>query len=190
MLVAFQADMFSLNRADANTKNAFPSAYEFTNSADAEALARRAARFQQPAASFSTSAHAHASHAGGLNHWFGDEDDDDEETDGADRGDVIMMGEHQLGRKKLKGKGGMGYPVAEVLEVDPVSCFTALGYVVDRRSECHELGQVYNQGHEYKARKALSQTDIGTLNEVTLMHIADHLGHRSHHLLIYDPCTF
>ena len=32
-----------------------------------------------------------------------------------------MMGGHQLGRKKLKGKGGMGYAAPEQLEVDPVS---------------------------------------------------------------------
>ncbi|ORX37015.1 SAC3/GANP/Nin1/mts3/eIF-3 p25 family-domain-containing protein [Kockovaella imperatae] len=87
----------------------FPSPYQFPSAADAQALAKRAARFQQAPASSSSGPHA----TGGLNHWFGDEEEDGAET--------ISFGSHQVqvGRKKMKGKGGLGYAATEVMEVDP-----------------------------------------------------------------------
>lgn len=49
--------------------------------------------------------------------WFGDEDDDGP-VDSAPAGGIVPG---QVGRKKMKGKGGLGYTGEEVMEVDPVS---------------------------------------------------------------------
>jgi hypothetical protein len=97
-----------VHRSDASSKP-FPTPYHFVSNDDAEALARRAARFQKPSAGSSTS----GSGAGGLSMWFGG--DEDSGIPG------LGMVPGQVGRKKMKGKLGLGYGSVEVQEVDPVS---------------------------------------------------------------------
>ena len=48
----------------------------------------------------------------GLGEWFGDDED-------GTPGFGVVSG--QVGRKKMKGKGGLGYSGEAVIEVDPVS---------------------------------------------------------------------
>lgn len=98
----------AVHRSDASSKP-FPTPYHFVSNDDAEALARRAARFQKPSAGSSTSGGG----GGGLSMWFGGDDD------GGIPGLGMVPG--QVGRKKMKGKLGLGYGSVEVQEVDPVS---------------------------------------------------------------------
>nr|XP_019013182.1 nuclear protein [Kwoniella pini CBS 10737]OCF51963.1 nuclear protein [Kwoniella pini CBS 10737] len=89
---------------DGSAKSSFPTPYHFTTSAEEqEALARRAARFQKPAASSS-------SMGGGVDRWFVDEE-------GSVNGLGMVPG--QVGKRKMRGKGGLGYSGEEVMEVDP-----------------------------------------------------------------------
>jgi len=92
---------------------AFPSPYHFATPEESEALARRAARFRKPS---TTSSVAQPMGVGG---WFADEDDEGGPAFNmsADAG----MVPDKVGRKKIKGKGGLGYSGEEVIEVDPVS---------------------------------------------------------------------
>ncbi|RSH83051.1 hypothetical protein EHS25_005761 [Saitozyma podzolica] len=92
--------------SDASSKP-FPTPYHFVSNDDAEALARRAARFQKPSAGSSTSGGG----GGGLSMWFGGDED------GGIPGLGMVPG--QVGRKKMKGKLGLGYGSVEVQEVDP-----------------------------------------------------------------------
>ncbi|WVR06688.1 hypothetical protein IAU60_003720 [Kwoniella sp. DSM 27419] len=90
---------------DGTAKSAFPTPYHFTNSAaEAEALARRAARFQKPAAAPVVENGA----GGGINKWF--------DADG-DSGMGLVAG--GVGKRKMRGKGGLGYSGEDVMEVDP-----------------------------------------------------------------------
>nr|XP_018261936.1 nuclear protein [Kwoniella dejecticola CBS 10117]OBR84094.1 nuclear protein [Kwoniella dejecticola CBS 10117] len=92
---------------DGSAKSAFPTPYHFTSSAEEqEALARRAARFQKPAASSSSS----SAMGGGVDRWFVDEE-------GSVNGLGMVPG--QVGKRKMRGKGGLGYSGDEVMEVDP-----------------------------------------------------------------------
>ncbi|KAK8864127.1 hypothetical protein IAR55_001373 [Kwoniella newhampshirensis] len=97
--------------SSSNAKSSFPTPYHFTSSADeAEALARRAARFQKPSAQSDPSS-ASAS-VGGVGRWFGDED-------GENGGHGLGMVPGQVGKRKMRGKGGLGYSADEIMEVDP-----------------------------------------------------------------------
>jgi len=89
---------------------AFPTPYYFVSAEETEALARRAARFQEPSTALSGPAPPI-----GVGGWFAD--DDERPMDAA--GSEVAPG--QVGRKKMKGKGGLGYSGEEVIEVDPVS---------------------------------------------------------------------
>ncbi|WWC88241.1 uncharacterized protein L201_003147 [Kwoniella dendrophila CBS 6074] len=90
---------------DGSAKSSFPTPYHFTSSTEEqEALARRAARFQKPAETSSI--------AGGVDRWFGG-GDSDESLNG------IGMVPGQVGKRKMRGKGGLGYSGEEVMEVDP-----------------------------------------------------------------------
>ncbi|KAK4687868.1 SAC3 family protein LENG8/THP3, partial [Tremellales sp. Uapishka_1] len=101
---------------EAATK-AFPTPYHFVSDTEqAAALARRAARFQQPSAVASSS-----NSVGGVDRWFAD---DGEEGAGGSLGARLGgfeggMVPAQVGRKRMKGKGGLGYGGEEVMEVDP-----------------------------------------------------------------------
>ncbi|RSH80372.1 uncharacterized protein EHS24_008948 [Apiotrichum porosum] len=90
------------------TTSTFPSAYTFESAEEAEAKARRLARFQTPAQPSS-------SNGTGVGHWF----NPDEDAGGSALGSRISGGpvSPTLGRKKLKGKSGLGY--SEVHEADP-----------------------------------------------------------------------
>ena len=99
------------NRRNEGAK-AFPSPYHFASAEETEALARRAARFQKTSKLSST-----ATAPFGVGGWFADDDEDDAPVYPMSAG--MMPG--QVGRKKLKGKGGLGYSGDEVMEVDPVS---------------------------------------------------------------------
>ncbi|WVQ65521.1 uncharacterized protein L199_003698 [Kwoniella botswanensis] len=89
--------------------SSFPTPYHFTSSAEEqEALARRAARFQKPAASGLGS----SSIAGGVDRWFGG-GEADESLNG------LGMVPGQVGKRKMRGKNGLGYTGEEVMEVDP-----------------------------------------------------------------------
>jgi hypothetical protein len=109
-----------------STKATLPSPYTFSNPDEAEALARRAARFQRPSeAGSSSSATAtatlggHSLGEGGIGRWF---QDDVGETGSSGFG----MVPGQVGKKKMKGKAGLGYAGEDVMEVDPVSRFGGL----------------------------------------------------------------
>ena len=95
----------------------FPSPYHYASAEDTEALARRAARFQK-SSKLSTTAAAPF----GVGGWFADDDEDNGPVHA--KSADIMPG--QVGRKKLKGKGGLGYSGEEVMEVDPVSDLAGL----------------------------------------------------------------
>ncbi|KAK1925948.1 SAC3/GANP/Nin1/mts3/eIF-3 p25 family-domain-containing protein [Papiliotrema laurentii] len=101
-------------KSDTDTTNAaasssFPSPYHFaSNSVDAEALARRAARFSKPSASTSSQ----VAQPTGVNGWFGGDDEDE-------GGSGFSHIPSQVGVKKMKGIGGLGYSGAMPLEVDP-----------------------------------------------------------------------
>lgn len=82
-----------------------------SDSAEAEALAKRAARFSKS----TDSGPVASAQPTGVNGWFGG---NGVVTDGSGVGDMIPG---QLGRKKMKGKAGLGYNGVEVMEVDPVS---------------------------------------------------------------------
>ena len=105
-------DPVCLIRNSITADTSFPSPYHFaSNTAEVEALARRAARFQKPAASGPSNDQPR-----GVGGWFARDEDDD--------GAFVMtmdMIPGQVGRKKMKGKGGLGYSGVEVMEVDPVS---------------------------------------------------------------------
>lgn len=95
-----------------STSKSFPTPYHFTSNDDSDALARRAARFQQSAPTQNTQSGI------SLGGWFAD--------DGASgSGGGLGMVPGQVGRGKMKGKGVFGYGADEVMEVDPVS-FLAL----------------------------------------------------------------
>lgn len=97
----------SLTRSENNEKNkAFPSAYTFESAEEAEAKARRLARFQRDAPSSSP-----APGPNDLGHWFSPDE-------GSSLGSRIS-GMNGQGKKKLKGKSGLGY--SELTESDPVS---------------------------------------------------------------------
>ncbi|WRT66763.1 uncharacterized protein IL334_003726 [Kwoniella shivajii] len=93
---------------DGSAKSSFPTPYHFISSAEEqEALAKRAARFQKPSTSATSS-----SMAGGVGRWF---DGGDEE--GSLNASGLVPG--QVGKRKMRGKGGLGYSGDEVMEVDP-----------------------------------------------------------------------
>lgn len=52
--------------------------------------------------------------AGGLSRWF-----QDDVGDGHGNGNGMVPG--QVGKKKMKGKAGLGYSGEDLMEVDPVS---------------------------------------------------------------------
>ena len=120
------------SRSDTDTTNAaasssFPSPYHFTsNSVDAEALARRAARFSKPSASTSSQ----VAQPTGVNGWFGGDDEDE-------GGSGFSHIPSQVGVKKMKGIGGLGYSGAMPLEVDPVSCRASFETSTALRTERH-----------------------------------------------------
>ncbi|AAW47009.1 hypothetical protein CNBN0160 [Cryptococcus deneoformans B-3501A] len=88
--------------------SSFPSPYLFSGSAEEEeAKARRAARFQKPAATPSSN---HAAASGGIGTWFVD--------DAIGSGGLGMV-PGQVGKRKIMGKGNLGYGGAVVQEVDP-----------------------------------------------------------------------
>ncbi|KAL7420075.1 hypothetical protein Q5752_005040 [Cryptotrichosporon argae] len=96
-------------------KDNFPTSYQFVSAEEEEAKARRAARFQAPPSNGGQAAPAAAP-------WF--EDNSTASGGGSlgarlglGGGSVIVPG--QAGRKKLKGKGGLGYSGEDVMEVDP-----------------------------------------------------------------------
>lgn len=93
------------NRSNDN----FPSAYTFETPEEAAAKARRAARFQNSTPPING---GNGPVATGLDPIF-------PESGLQSRISGLIPG--QVGRKKLKGKGGLGYGGAEVMEVDPVS---------------------------------------------------------------------
>lgn len=96
---------------DGTSTSSFPSPYLFSGSAEEEeAKARRAARFQKPAA---TSSSNHAAASGGIGTWF-----DDARGSGG-----LGMVPGQVGKRKIMGKGNLGYGGAVVQEVDPVRHF-------------------------------------------------------------------
>ncbi|KAL1406740.1 hypothetical protein Q8F55_006144 [Vanrija albida] len=102
------------NKKNKKRKNgetpAFPSAYVFESAEEAEAKARRAARFNTGSESHKPS--PTPSSASGLSAWF----NPDEDTNGGGLQSRIFG----AGRKKLKGKAGLGYSDATVvMEVDP-----------------------------------------------------------------------
>jgi len=115
------------------TGKAFPSPYEFASAEEADALARRAERFQRPAQTVAPSTNG----IGGVSRWFNDEDEEDGNSPvaggslgarlGGFGGDLMVPG--QVGKKRMKGKAGLGYGSEEVIEIDPVSNMTV-----------HELG--------------------------------------------------
>ena len=79
---------------------------------ESQAFARRAARFQKrPALSEGSPAPV------GVGEWFANEDEDGSVQNGLGVVPVPVS----VGRKKMKGKGGLGYTADEVIEVDPVS---------------------------------------------------------------------
>lgn len=95
---------------DGTSTSSFPSPYLFSGSAEEEeAKARRAARFQKPAA---TSSSNHAAASGGIGMWF---------VDDAGGSGGLGMVPGQVGKRKIMGKGNLGYGGAVVQEVDPVS---------------------------------------------------------------------
>ncbi|OCF44339.1 nuclear protein [Kwoniella heveanensis CBS 569] len=98
--------------ASTSKSTSFPSPYHFTSTEEAEALARRAARFQKPAPSNETSSNV----GGGVGRWFGGDSADDS---GSGYGDGLGMVPGQVGKRKMRGKGGLGYSGEEVMEVDP-----------------------------------------------------------------------
>ncbi|WWD18849.1 hypothetical protein CI109_103304 [Kwoniella shandongensis] len=94
-----------------NSKSTFPSPYHFSQSAEeAEALARRAARFQKP----TTTAESSSASVGGVGRWFGAEDEN-----GGSGSHGLGMVPGQVGKRKMRGKGGLGYSGDEIMEVDP-----------------------------------------------------------------------
>lgn len=96
---------------DGTSTSSFPSPYLFSGSVEEEeAKARRAARFQKPAA---TSSSNHAAASGGIGTWF-----DDARGSGG-----LGMVPGQVGKRKIMGKGNLGYGGAVVQEVDPVRHF-------------------------------------------------------------------
>ncbi|WVQ96570.1 hypothetical protein IAU59_003675 [Kwoniella sp. CBS 9459] len=101
------------NDGSASTsKSSFPTPYHFTSTEEAEALARRAARFQKPAPSNDPAPSA----GGGIGRWFGGDSADDSSSG---YGDGLGMVPGQVGKRKMRGKGGLGYSGEEVMEVDP-----------------------------------------------------------------------
>lgn len=95
---------------DGTSTSSFPSPYLFSGSAEEEeAKARRAARFQKPAATLSSN---HAAASGGIGMWF---------VDDAGGSGGLGMVPGQVGKRKIMGKGNLGYGGAVVQEVDPVS---------------------------------------------------------------------
>jgi len=94
-------------RNDGTAKSTFPTPYYFVSDLEQDAaLARRAARF-----SVNNDSTGPCAAPVGVSGWFGGEDD------AMDGGNVPG----QVGKRKMKGKGGLGYGGAEVIEVDPVS---------------------------------------------------------------------
>ncbi|EIW67776.1 hypothetical protein TREMEDRAFT_33569 [Tremella mesenterica DSM 1558] len=93
------------------SEKSFPSAYHFPTPEETEALARRAARFNKPQTQSNSEPSTNG--FGNVDRWFGDEGDNDLDSVG-----TAPMG-GLIGRKRLKGKGGLGYSGDEVMEVDP-----------------------------------------------------------------------
>jgi hypothetical protein len=96
------------NDGTPSSKSAFPTPVYFQSEAETEALARRAARFQPLSSTGGPSTNG----SGGVGRWFGD---------GDEPGSGLGMVPGAVGRKKMKGKGGLGYSGEVVMEVDPVS---------------------------------------------------------------------
>ncbi|ORY31797.1 putative SAC3/GANP domain protein associated with nuclear localization of protein [Naematelia encephala] len=86
----------------------FPSAYQFKSNKDSEMLARRAARF---AGTDDSGPKATPPPPIGVGGWFGGGNDDDD----APSGGMVPI---QVGLKKMRGLGGMGY-ARDIVEVDP-----------------------------------------------------------------------
>lgn len=94
-----------------NTSNTtFPSAYTIDTPEELAAKARRAARFQTNTPPVNGGG---GPVAVGL-------DDDDLFPDAGLQNRISGLVPGQVGRKKLKGKGGLGYGGAEAAEADPV----------------------------------------------------------------------
>lgn len=100
--------------SSSSASKAFPTPYHFTGTDDTDALARRAARFQQSGPAQNTQSGM------GLGAWF-----DENGASGSGSGSGLGMVPGQVGRGKMKGKGVFGYGSDEVVEVDPVSLVPA-----------------------------------------------------------------
>lgn len=84
--------------------------YHFTTLAESEALARRAARFSKPGLGGGGA----DPNSMGASEWF-----DPDEQD--------MLAGAMGPKKRLRGKGGLGYGGVEAMEIDPVSIVFTLG---------------------------------------------------------------
>lgn len=97
------------DRSDASSKP-FPTPYHFASTEESEALARRAARFSKAGTASASSSVGPVANLG-VSDWF----------DGGESGGVgLVPGAGVGGKKRLRGKGGLGYGGEEVMEVDPV----------------------------------------------------------------------